>query len=143
MRIAVIVGAVALAGCNASDQPQPITPEVMAKLAECGKFGAAWVKQNPLEQNRGDEVFAVRSFYSPKTTRCWLIKTRTWGNGEYRDMQLIDAQTGISIMACFDYTHSPSFSKPEKDCAYIKNVENGNLASGFMVAPFPSQADAK
>jgi hypothetical protein len=91
MRIAFVVGAVALAGCNASDPPQhPLTSEALARRTECGELGAAWIKQHPLpedkipsasaitdsedsEDSEDKNRFAARIFYGSKTNKCLLI----------------------------------------------------------------------
>src|SRR6516225_8741089 len=113
MRIALIVGAVALASSAAADPydpPQPITPdealvpmtpEALAQGRECGKLGAAWVKQHPLPKSGDNDSHAVRTFYGSKTNQCWLIKSDTRNEGLKRARHLIDAQNGIETMACF------------------------------------------
>src|SRR5271166_3548148 len=113
MRIVFVVGAVALASGAAADPydpPQPITPEALVPItpealtqgAECGKLGAAWVKKNPLPKSGDSDSHAVRIFYGSKTNQCWLIKSDTRNEGVKRARHLIDAQTGIETMACFD-----------------------------------------
>ena len=144
MRIAFVVGAVALASGAAADPydpPQPITPEALAQGTECGKLGAAWVKKNPLPKSGDNESHAVRIFYGSKTNQCWLIKSDTHNEGLKRARHLIDAQTGIETMACFDSPENYSIAShnPKLDCDYIEKVENGNLVSGFMAVPLPPQ----
>jgi hypothetical protein len=154
MRIAFVVGAVALASGAAADpydppQPMtpealvPMTPEALAQGTECGKLGAAWVKKNPLPKSGDNDSHAVRIFYGSKTNQCWLIKSDTHNEGLKRARHLIDAQTGIETMACFDspenYSSISSHNNPKLDCDYIEKVENGNLVSGFMAVPPPPQ----
>ena len=153
MRIAFVVGAVALASGAAADPydpPQPITPEALVPITpealaqgtECGKLGAAWVKKNPLPKSGDNDSHAVRIFYGSKTNQCWLIKSDTRNEGLKRARHLIDAQTGIETMACFDSPEnysSISSHNPKLDCDYIEKVENGNLVSGFMAVPLPPQ----
>jgi len=157
MRIALIVGAVALASSAAADPydpPQPITPdealvpmtpEALAQGRECGKLGAAWVKQHPLPKSGDNDSHAVRTFYGSKTNQCWLIKSDTRNEGLKRARHLIDAQNGIETMACFDSPENyssisgVSSHNPKLDCDYIEKVENGNLVSGFMAVPLPSE----
>src|SRR5271165_4098539 len=142
MRTAFIVAAVALATGAAAD-PQ-LTPDVVAQRTECGKLGAAWVQQHPLPESNRNEAFAASIFYGSKTNQCWIIKVRTWGDGDYRDRHLIDAQTGIETMTCYDDPgKKPTNAKPKRDCDYIEKVEDATLASGFMAVPIPSQANAK
>jgi hypothetical protein len=153
MRGLAIVGAVALVSAAAADPydpPQPIkpeasapiTPEALAQHRECVKQGAAWVKRHPLPKSGDSESHAVRIFYGSKTNQCWLIKSDTRNEGLKRARHLIDAQTGIETMACFDAPEnysSVSAHNPKLDCDYIEKVENGNLVSGFMAVPLPSQ----
>ena len=151
MRMAFVVGAVALASGAAAepyDPPQPITPEALVPTtpealtqgAECGKLGAAWVKKNPLPKSGDSDSHAVRIFYGSKTNQCWLIKSDTHNEGLKRARHLIDAQTGIETMACFDSPESYSNISPHNpklDCDYVEKVEKGDLASGFMALPLP------
>ncbi|MGB7916403.1 MAG: hypothetical protein WCF79_14110 [Rhodomicrobium sp.] len=153
MRIVFVVGAVALASAAAADPydpPQPITPEALVPITpealaqgtECGKLGAAWVKKNPLPKSGDNDSHAVRIFYGSKTNQCWLIKSDTRNEGLKRARHLIDAQTGIETMACFDSPEnysSISSHNPKLDCDYIEKVENGNLVSGFMAVLLPPQ----
>jgi hypothetical protein len=133
-RIALIVGAVALAGGAAAD-PQPTAS---ALRTECGKMGAAWIKQHPSPESEGMNASAARIFYGSKTKQCWLIKVEL--EGDVRVRHLIDAQTGIETMTCFDDSRHPETShQPKRDCNYIDNVENVNLVSGFMAVPLPSK----
>jgi len=143
-----IVGAMALASGAAAepyDPPQPITPEAPEALAqgtECGKLGAAWVKKHPLPKSGDNDSHAVRIFYGSKTNQCWLIKSDTRDEGLKRARHLIDAQTGIETMACFDSPEnfsSIASHNPKLDCDYIEKVENGNLVSGFMAVPLPAE----
>jgi len=56
--------------------------------------------------------------------------------------QVLDAQTGIETMACFDSPENYSgisSHNPKLDCDYIEKVENGKLVSGFMAVPLPPQ----
>jgi hypothetical protein len=141
MRIALIVGAVALASGAAADpkKPQqpspPLTPEIVAQRTECGKLGAAWLKQHPLVEKNSYRTSSFRAFYGSKTNQCWLIKVELWG-GSWRERHLIDAQTGAETMTCID---RPAASKndagPKRDCDYIEKVEDATLASGFMTVP--------
>jgi len=135
----VIVGVVALACCGASDLPKPVTPEVLAQRIECGKLGAAWIKQHPLPKSTDGGLFTASIFYSPKTNQCWLIKSHVLLNGYDRIRHLIDAQTSVETMVCFDATQHPDLGYPKQDCDYMNNVENANLVSGFMAVPLPSQ----
>ena len=149
----VIVGVVALASGAAADPydpPQPITPEALvpitpealAQRTECVKLGAAWVKQHPLPKSGDNDSYAVRIFHGSKTNQCWLIKSDTHNEGLKRARHLIDAQTGIETMACFDSPEnysSVSSHNPKLDCDYIEKVENGNLVSGFMAVLLPPQ----
>ena len=136
MRTAFIVGAVALASSAAAD-PQP---KASALRTECGKLGAAWIKQHPLPESEGMNVDADRIFYGSKTKQCWLIKSDVESEGNVRVRHLIDAQTGIETMTCFDDSRHPQTShEPKRDCNYIDNVENANLVSGFMAVPLPSE----
>jgi hypothetical protein len=153
MRIAFVVGAVALASGAAADPydpPQPIapeasvpiTPEALAQRTECVKLGAVWVKQHPLPKSGDNDSYAVRIFHGSKTNQCWLIKSDTHNEGLKRARHLIDAQTGIETMACFDSPEnysSTSSNNPKLDCDYIGKVEKGDLASGFMAVPLPPQ----
>jgi len=150
MRIAFVVGAVALASGAAADPydpPQPITPEALVPITpealaqgtECWKLGAAWVKKNPLPKSGDNDSHAVRIFYGSKTNQCWLIKSDTRNEGLKRARHLIDAQTGIETMACFDSPEnysSISSHNPKLDCDYIEKVENGNLVSGSWLCLF-------
>jgi hypothetical protein len=139
VRTAFIVGAVALASSAAAD-PQP---KASALRTECGKLGAAWIKQHPLPESEGMNVDADRIFYGSKTKQCWLIRSDVeleGLEGDVRVRHLIDAQTGIETMTCFDDSRHPQTShEPKRDCNYIDNVENANLVSGFMAVPLPSQ----
>ena len=136
MRIALIVGAVALVNGAAAD-PQP---KASALRTECGKLGAAWIKQHPLPESEGMNVDADRIFYGSKTKQCWLIKSDVESEGDVRVRHLIDVQTGIETMTCFDDSRHPQTShEPKRDCNYIDNVENANLVSGFMAVPLPSE----
>ena len=135
MRTAFIVGAVALVNGAAAD-PQPTASALRTK---CGKMGAAWIKQHPLPESEGMADDA-RIFYGSKTKQCWLIRSEVELEGDVRVRHLIDAQTGIETMTCFDDSRHPQTShEPKRDCNYIDNVENANLVSGFMAVPLPSQ----
>ena len=136
MRLALIVGVVALASGAAAD-PQPTASALRTK---CGKMGAAWIKQHPLPESEGMNASATRIFYGSKTKQCWLIKSDVESEGDVRVRHLIDAQTGIETMTCFDDSRHPQTShEPKRDCNYIDNVENANLVSGFMAVPLPSK----
>jgi hypothetical protein len=135
MRLALIVGVVALASGAAAD-PQPTASALRTK---CGKMGAAWIKQHPLPESEGMADDA-RIFYGSKTKQCWLIRSEVELEGDVRVRHLIDAQTGIETMTCFDDSRHPQTShEPKRDCNYIDNVENANLVSGFMAVPLPSE----
>ena len=135
MRLALIVGVVALASGAAAD-PQPTASALRTK---CGKMGAAWIKQHPLPESEGMADDA-RIFYGSKTKQCWLIRSEVELEGDVRVRHLIDAQTGIETMTCFDDSRHPQTShEPKRDCNYIDNVENANLVSGFMAVPLPPQ----
>ena len=121
-RIALIVAAVALASGAAAE------PDL--HIEECAKLGAAWLKQNPLEKDSGA---TANTFYNPKTNKCWIVKSGAIH--VLRERRLIDAQTGIESMNCNEDFNENS---QDKECNYINEVENGNLASGFMAAPLPS-----
>ena len=136
MRIAFVVGAVALASGAAADSQ----PTASALRTKCGKMGAAWIKQHPLPESEGMNASATRIFYGSKTKQCWLIKSDVESEGDVRVRHLIDAQTGIETMTCFDDSRHPQTShEPKRDCNYIDNVENANLVSGFMAVPLPSE----
>ena len=138
MRIAFVVGAVALASGAAAD-PQP---KASALRTECGKQGAAWIKQHPLPESEGMNADAARIFYGSKTKQCWLIRSDVELEGDVRIRHLIDAQTGIETMTCFDdFRHPRTSHEPKRDCNYIDNVENANLVSGFMAVPLPEHKD--
>ena len=121
---ALIVAAVALAGCNASD-PQPTASEIFALRAECGKMGEAWIKQHPLPEKGEDSLNSTGTFYSSKENRCWVIVSNSSGFGAGKIFKqhetLYDAQTGAEVMTCYRENYEPTASF-ESRCRYILKV---------------------